>query len=38
MKQINTMDIDKKTREFIENKMAELDKYWKKCIVLYVDN
>lgn len=29
---------DDEWNEFIENKMAELDKYWKKCIVLYVDN
>lgn len=29
---------DKEFEQFIENIMVEYEPYWKKCIILYVDN
>lgn len=29
---------DNEFEQFIENKMLEYDSYWKKCIILYVNN
>lgn len=29
---------DEEWHEFIKNKMTEFEQYWKKCIVLWVDN
>ena len=29
---------DKEFEQFIENRMMEYEPYWRKCIILYVDN